>query len=140
MPYPQVSYSRADALMTISNAFPAQNTTAASTGSIDLGVAAPNLAGTDSDLVLTLPATSTATGQTFTFTVQDSADNVTFAATGPIARLAPAVITGVASATAAQTFTWRLPANVRRYINVTVTASATTGNQTALSYTLQVLT
>ena len=140
MPYPQVSYSRPDASLTITNAFPAQNTTAASTGSIDLGIVSPNLAGTDSDVVLTLPATTTATGQTFTFTIQDSADNVTFAATGPIARLAAAVITGASNATAAATFTWRLPPGIKQYIKVSVTASATTGNQTALNYTLNVLT
>ena len=137
MPYPQTSYSRADASLTITNALPAQNTTAASTGSIDLGVVLPALAGTDSDLVLTIPATTTATGQTFTFTVQDSADNSSFAT---LAALAARVITGASNATAATTFIWRLPPNVRRYVNVTVTASATTGNQTAVSYTLQVLT
>lgn len=140
MPYPQVSYSRPDASLTITNVFPGAGATTASTGSLDLGIVSPNLAGTDSDLVLTLPATTTPTGATFTFTVQDSADNVTFAATGPIARLAAAVITGASNATAAATFTWRLPPGIKQYIKVSVTSSAGASGQTALNYQLALLT
>jgi hypothetical protein len=136
MPFPQVDYSRQDAQLTVLTALPAAGATA-NTSSIDLGIAAPTLAGTDSSFTITIPATTTATGQTFTFTVQDSDDNSSFASVAP---MASRVITGVSNATAATTFSWRFPSSVRRYVRVSAVASATTGNQTAISFTSQVLT
>lgn len=135
MPFPQDTFANRDALLTITRALPAQNTTVTS-GTLDLQPE-PAMVGTLCDVVLDIPATATATGQTFTFTIQDSADGTTgFAA---VAALAARVITGVSNATAATQFRWRLPSNVRRYLRVSVTASATTGDQTAISATLRLM-
>ena len=132
MPYPQVSFEVQDALLASSFALPAQNATVNAT-SIDLGNVNPALAGTHGDLVLSVPATTTATGQTQTFTVQDSADNSTFSA---VASLATLVLTGVSNATAATDRRWRLPDSIRRYVRVSVTSSATAGSQTGVTATL----
>ena len=136
MAYPQVSFEMQDALLTVTRALPAQNDTVVS-ASIDLGIAAPAIAGTHSDLVLDVPATTTATGQTQTFTVQDSADNSSFAA---VASLATLVLTGASNATAATTRRWRLPSDVRRYVRVSITSSATATSQTGVTSTLTLRT
>lgn len=136
MPFPQTSFETRDANLTVTRALPAQNTTVTSS-SIDLGTAEAALVGTLSDLVVTIPATTTATGQSFTVTVQDSADNSSFAA---VPALAARAITGVSNATAAAEFRWRFPSTVRRYIRLSIAASATTGDQTAISATATVRT
>jgi len=61
-----------DALLTVSRALPAQNTNANSS-SIDLVCALPEYVGEQAELVIAVPATTTATGQTITFTINDSA-------------------------------------------------------------------
>lgn len=119
-----------DALLTISRALPAQNTNA-NTSVIDLGVAVPDTALESAELVISVPATTCATGQTITFTVQDSADNSSFAA---VARLGTLVLTGASNATAATgELRWRLPSNTRRYLRVNIAMSATTGDLTAIT-------
>jgi len=136
MAYPQVSFENQDALLTVTRALPTQNATANST-SIDLGLSAPALAGTHSDLVLSVPATTTATGQTQTFTVQDSADNSSFAA---VAALGTLVLTGASNATAATDRRWRLPDSIRRYVRISVTSSSTAGDQSGVTATLTLRT
>ena len=119
-----------DLLLTVSRALPAQNTNANSSV-IDLGTALPDIALESVDLVISVPATTCATGQTITFTIQDSADNSSFAA---IARLATLVLTGASNATAATgEIRYRLPSNTRRYLRVNIAMSATTGDQTAIT-------
>lgn len=127
-----------DALLLVTQALPAQNTTAASTGSIDTGQTTQFMANEKYDVQLAVPATpSLANAQTITFTLQDSADNVTFA---PIAGLATLVLTGAGGVgAAAAALVVRFAGTVRRFINVTVTTSATAGNNTAVSYTFQLL-
>lgn len=123
-----------DLLLTVTTALPAQNTNSNS-ASLDLGVAAPEYAGEHSELVVLVPATTTATGQTITVTVQDSADNSSFAT---VAALATLVLTGASNATAATTRRWRLPSNIRRYVRINRAMSATTGDQTAISTTMRI--
>lgn len=118
-----------DALLTVSRALPAQNTNANSS-SIDLGVALPEHVGEQSELVIAVPATTCATGQTITFTINDSADNSSFTA---IPQLATLVLTGASNATAATTRRFRLPSTVRRYVRVNIAMSATTGDLTAIT-------
>jgi hypothetical protein len=119
-----------DLLLTVSRALPAQNTSAA-TSAIDLGSVLPDTALESIELVISVPATTCATGQTITLTPQDSADNSAWAA---LSRVAPLVLTGASNATAATgELRYRLPSNTRRYFRVNITMSATTGDQTAIT-------
>lgn len=136
MAYPQISFEIQDSLLTVTRALPGQNATVNSSA-IDLGIVNPVLAGTHSDLVLDVPATTTATGQTQTFTIEDSADNSSFAA---VAALATLVLTGASNATAATTRRWRLPSDVRRYVRVSITSSASATSQTGVLSTLTLRT
>ena len=111
-------------------ALPAQNTNANST-SIDLGTPpAPEAM----ELRVSVPATpSLASGQTLTVTFQDSADNSSFAA---IAELSALVITGTGGGGPSSVRDVNVPASTRRYVRVNIAASATAGNNTAVSATL----
>lgn len=115
----------------VTRALPAQNTNVNS-ASIDLGTPpAPE----EMELRVSVPATpSLANGQTITVTLQDSADNVTFA---NIAELSSLVITGGGGGggPAAQRDV-NLPASARRYVRVNIAASATAGDNTAVSAVL----
>jgi hypothetical protein len=126
-------HSVEDALLTITRAFPAQNTNANSSA-IDLLTASPEWVSRHTNLLLNVPATTTATGQTITITFQDSADNSSFAA---ITGLSTIVLTGASNATAALERVVVLPTYVRRYVRMNIAMSATTGDQTALSTTLK---
>lgn len=138
MAFPQTSFSVPDALLTATTALPTQTNTANS-ASIDLGVAAPALAGTHSDLVITAPdGAALTTGQTLTFTIQDSADNSTFAA---VPSLATYVVTGVSNLVpVGSNRAFRLPPTVRRYVRVSCAASATAGTSASVSFVAQLLT
>jgi hypothetical protein len=127
-----------DASLSATTALPAQNT-AAATGSIALGGGVNSFVGNEKfDLQLSVPATpSLANGQTLTFQPQDSADGVTFAA---IPTLAPVILTGAGGVGAAASVTeYRLPGSARAFVNFLVTASATAGNNTAVSSTIALL-
>lgn len=128
-----MSYSIQDKTLDISRALPAQNTTAY-TSSIDLMSATQELVGNVTDLYVSVPATTCATGQTITLTVQDSADDSTFAS---VNTLLPLTLTGVSNATSLTTRTFRLPPNIRRYARVAIAMSATTGDQTAITATIR---
>lgn len=138
MAYPQVSFSNTDALLTITNALPTQTNTVNSS-SIDLGVAAPALTGTHSDFIVNAPdGAALTTGQTLTFTIQDSADNSSFAA---VNTLPTYVVTGVSNLVpVGSNRTFRLPPNVRRYVRVSCAASATAGTSASASFTASILT
>lgn len=111
-------------------ALPAQNTNVNST-SIDFGTPpAPEAM----ELRVSVPATpSLASGQTFTVKFQDSADNSTFA---DIAELSSLVVTGAGGGGPAASRDVNLPASARRYVRVNIAASATAGDNTAVSATL----
>lgn len=71
-----------------------------------------------------------ANGQTITGKVQDSADNVTFADVA----IQTLVVTGVSTDGGPEaTLTVRVPLNIRRYVRANWAASATAGNNTAIS-------
>lgn len=138
MAFPQTSFSVQDALLTITNALPTQTNTVNS-ASIDLGVAANALTGTHSDLLINAPdGAALNTGQTLTFTIQDSADNSSFAA---VAALPTYVVTGASNVVpTGSNRTFRLPPSIRRYVRVSCAASATAGTSASASFTAAVLT
>jgi hypothetical protein len=135
---PSDSFLRQDARLTVTRVLPS-STSAVVSASIDLGSAANlnAMVGTVADLVLEIPATTTATGQTLAFQIQDSADNSSFAAVGSLPSL---TLTGVSNATAATTRILRFGPSVRRYVRLQVTPSATAGDQSAFTATLQLRT
>lgn len=138
MAFPQVSFSVPDALLAATTALPTQTNTANS-ASVDLGPVNPALAGTHSDFLITAPdGAALNTGQTLTFTIQDSADNSSFAA---VAALPTYVVTGVSNLIpVGSNRTFRLPPGIRRYVRVSCAASATAGTSASASFTFQILT
>jgi hypothetical protein len=118
-----------DLLLDVSRALPAQNTNANSTA-IDLKQVAPDTLPEHFEFQVSVPATTTATNQTITITIQDSADNSTFAT---VEQLEPLLLTGASNATALTTRNFRLPSDVNRYVRVNIAMSATTGDQTAIT-------
>lgn len=135
---PSDSFLRQDARLTVTRVLPS-TTVSVHSAAIDLGSAAllNSMAGTVCDVVLDVPATTTATGQTLTFAVGDSADGVSWA---QIPSLNSLTLTGASGATAATTRIWRLPPTVRRYIRLSCTPSATAGDQSNFTATLQIKT
>lgn len=82
-------------------------------------------------------AANTSTTDTYTYQLFDSADNSTFAAVSPAVQVA---VPGVASTgSAAAYFRFGLPVNTRQYVAVKVTATSGTGNNTAQSFILSLL-
>lgn len=118
-----------DASLIVTTALPAQNTTG-NTASLDLGVG--NFDGIS--LRVNVPATpSLANSQTLTITIQDSADNSSFAA---VAQYETIVMTGAGGVgSAAVERTYPLTPSIRRYVRISVAASATAGDNTAVSST-----
>lgn len=138
MAYPQNSFSVVDALLSATTALPTQGNIVIQSA-IDLGPTNPSLAGTVSDLIINAPDGATLnTGQTLTFNVQDSADNVSFA---NVNTLPSYVVTGASNVVpAGSSRTFRLPPNIRRYMRVSCAASATAGTSASASFTFQILT
>ena len=124
-----MSKSLRDILLDVSRSLPAQNTNANSTA-IDLKQALPDSLPEHFELQISVPATTTATGQTITCTIQDSDDNSTFAT---VEQLEPLLLTGASNVTALTTRNFRLPSDVKRYVRVNIAMSATTGDQTAIT-------
>jgi hypothetical protein len=118
-------------------ALPAQDT-ASQSATIDLGQVALGPTGDHFEVEVSLPATpALANGQTITLALHDSADDSTFAA---IAGLNSLVATGAGTAGAAATSRiFRLPRNTRRYLRLNQAASATAGNNTAVSTTISLV-
>ena len=119
-----------DSALEIVRALPAQNNNVDS-GAIELGLGVPE----SIQVEISVPATpALADGQTLTFTLQDSADGVTFAA---IPELETFVRTGAGGAGApAAKRRVKLPPSVRQHLRMNIAASATAGNNTAVSATL----
>jgi len=118
-----------DLLLDVSRALPAQNNNGNSTA-IDLKQVLPDSLPEHFEFQISVPATTTATGQTITITIQDSADNSTFAT---VEQLEPLLLTGASNVTALTTRNFRLPSDVKRYVRVNIAMSATTGDQTAIT-------
>ena len=108
--------------------------TAASTDVIDFGQANPDLGMTDlCSMVITVDESAAAAGAaTVTFSVQDSADNATFADVAVTAAI------GKASLAAGQQVVIPMPTKLRRYCRVYYTIG--TGPLTAGKFSAQVVT
>lgn len=139
MSYPQTSFDRRDANLRVVVALPAQGAVVAS-NAIDLGNETAPLVGTESDVLIEIPALPafTATAGSFTMVLQDSADNVSFTSvsqnevggvfTGVTTGTLTAIASGIATTGRAPTrVRFRLPLRVRRYLRMQITANASTG-------------
>lgn len=122
-----------DKNLQVSNA-QAVTATAASTDVIDFGQANPNIGLDDrSSMVITVDAAATAAGAaTVTFSVQDSADNVTFA------DVAVTTAVEIAALVAGYQHIIPMPTKLRRYCRVNYTVA--TGPLTAGAFSAQVVT
>jgi hypothetical protein len=107
---------------------------AASTDSIDFGQPNPNVGLDDrSNMVITVDESAAAAGAaTVTFSVQDSADNATFADVAVTAAI------GKASLAAGQQVVIPMPTKLRRYCRVYYTIG--TGPLTAGKFSAQIVT
>lgn len=107
---------------------------AASTDVIDFGQANPNVGLDDrSNMVITVDESATAAGAaTVTFSVQDSADNATFADVAVTAAI------GKANLAAGQQVVIPMPTKLRRYCRVYYTVA--TGPLTAGKFSAQIVT
>lgn len=107
---------------------------AASTDSIDFGQANPNVGLDDrSNMVITVDESAAAAGAaTVTFSVQDSANNATFADVAVTAAI------GKASLAAGQQVVIPMPTKLRRYCRVYYTIG--TGPLTAGKFSAQIVT
>lgn len=126
-----------DALLTKTTALPAAAATA-NGESIDLGQAGD--ASIESiEVQVAIPALANlADTKSATLTIQDSADDSTFAAVTGLSTLA---VTGAGGAgAAASSRKVKLPSTVRRYIRASVAVDASGGDNTGDSFTLEVLT
>lgn len=88
---------------------------------------------------LAIPATpALVDAKVITFTVEDSADNSSFAAVDP---LISTTVVGVATSQggAAKTVRFRLPSQTRRYVRVKAAVESGGGSNIAVSYTLAAL-
>lgn len=134
-----MSFNRSlkDGLLIKTDALPAAN--ANNDGaSLDLAQVELGPTGDHLELELSVPATpALAADKTLTFTVQDSADNSTFAT---LAGISTMVVTGVASAgAAAASRVIRLPRITRRYVRVNAAIAADGGDNTGVSRTISIL-
>lgn len=123
-----------DALLEVTQAMPAAGATANSS-SIDLTSTTLGSANEATEFVIDVPATpSLANTETLTFTVQDSANNSSFAAISDVDAL---VLTGDGGDGAdAYVFRTRLPEATRRYVRVSIVASASAGDNTGITATI----
>jgi hypothetical protein len=132
-----------DAAMEVVHVFPAAGANVDS-ASIDLGAgagkAAPNDDSALEQLMVELESEAVPAlvdTKTITFTLKDSADNVTFVA---IAAFPTVVVTGAGGVGAAKKkVQFRLPPGTRRYINVNAAVLAAGGDNTAAHFWLRLL-
>lgn len=130
-------HTRRDALLSVTKALPAAGANNNS-DSIDLGSPTPIVVGDSIEVEVALPALANLVeDKTVTCTLQDSADDSTFAA---ITGLSTLVVTGKTSGgAAAASRVVRLPSSVRRYIRVNTAVLTSGGDNTASSVTFSVL-
>jgi hypothetical protein len=129
--------TRRDADVKVTKALPAAAANNNSSG-IDLGSVTPGVLGEKIEVILEVPALpSLVDAKTVIYTLQDSADGVTFVA---IPELATLTVTGAGGVgCAAATRTVRLPSSVRRYVGFNQAVLAAGGDNTAKSATLSLL-
>lgn len=115
-------------------ALPAQNASNES-ASVDLGADRVGPVGDALEAHLELPATpDLADGETITLSIEDSADDASFAALETLGTL---VVTGAGGAgAAAKKLRFYLPPDCRRYVRAAAAASTTAGDNTGVDYTL----
>lgn len=102
---------------------------------IDLGSTSNERVGDFARLYLAVPSIAALTStHTITFSIEDSADNSSFAS---VAALASVQALGSAPAAIAQS--WPLPDNIRRYVRLKLVSSAAAEDCSAQSATLSVL-
>lgn len=136
MAIPNYARNLRDLAFTVTKALPAAAATNY-TDALDLGQAkVQSLEQVEFELAI--PATpALVDAKTITWAVQDSADNVTFAAVDP------AITTGTLGAggagAAAKTVRFRLPSTTRRYVRVSQTVLAAGGDNTGVSVTFSAL-
>jgi len=108
---------------------------AASTDSIDFGQANPNVGLDDrSNMVITVDESAAAAGAaTVTFSVQDSADNATFADVAVTAAI------GKASLAAGQQVVIPMPTKLRRYCRVGVLSATASNDDETQPYEAEIL-
>ena len=125
MPY-EFNRNQQDLKYTVATAL---HTTAANSASLDL----EQVTGGDVERIvgeIISPASAATTSKICTYTLQDSADNSSFAAVDPAVTT---TITAASSALAAKTVRFRFPPNTRRYVRIAQTGDtlgAVTGNFT----------
>lgn len=118
-----------DLNFTTSVAFPAASATA-HMPALDLGTVIPGPVGSALRMRIDVPALpSLADAHAATFTVEDSADNVTFATLPTTGNTAVTGANGAGSP--ATQFDFYLPPNVRRYLRVSVAVANGGGDNTA---------
>lgn len=126
-----------DAAFEVSKALPAAAANNATDG-LDLGqTKVQSLEAIEFELVI--PATPALVDtKIITFTVEDSADNTTFA---PVDPLISTTVVGVATAQggAAKTVLFRVPSQTRRYVRVKAAVETGGGSNIAVSYSLAAL-
>jgi len=125
-----------DQNLIVITALPAAAATA-NGASLDLGDIFIGTLADRVEVVVSVPATpSLADTKNATLTLQDSADNATFAA---IASLAPLIVTGAGGAgAAAASRRYKLPPGTRRYLRLSSAVDSAGGSNIAVSATLQV--
>jgi len=126
-----------DALLTVTRTLPAAAANNSSTG-INLEDAAPALHGEHHEFEISVPALpALVEAKTLTITIQDSADNITFAA---VEELATFVITGgVGDGADAESRTYRLPASVKQYVRINCAVLTAGGDNTGVTVTARIL-
>lgn len=125
-----------DALLSAETALPAAGASNYSSA-INIGQKTADTITEQVDLRLTVPSTpSLVSTKTATFTFQDSADNISFAA---IPELSALVVTGGSEGGAATARTVKLPASTRQYIRVSQAVEAAGGSSVAVKTTLELL-
>ncbi len=126
-----------DTNLLVSKALPAAAATNYS-DAIDLGDQAPGLKLKSWQIEVAIPALpSLVDAKTYTGTLQDSADNSTFADLAP---LAPIVLTGAGGAgVAATTKLFPLPKDIRRYLRLKNAVLTAGGDNTAKSVSLSMV-
>lgn len=127
--------SQKDALLKAIKALPAAGAANYSDG-IDLGQVTAFPVNEAVDVLLTVPAVpALVDAKTIIYTFKDSADNVTFAA---IPELATITSTGAGGAGAAAVAARvKLPPSTKRYIRADASVLAAGGDNTAVSYVLE---
>ena len=132
-----MSFERKDAQLIKTVAFPAA-AASANTASIDLVAASPFPLTKDFELELSVPALpNLVEDKTVTITVQDSADDSSFAAIGALATFV--VTGGVGNGAAATSRKVTLPSTTRRYVRCNIAVLTAGGDNTGSDFTMSVL-